>query len=201
MELLGNAALLVIDVQEGVNQPGRGRRNNPQAEEQIGRLLDAWRAFERPVIHVKHNSQRLTSPFHATHPGNAIQAFAMPGPGEPLIEKSVNCAFVGTDLEARLRGAGITTLVIVGFHTNHCVESTARLAGDLSFDTYVVSDATAAFDRLGPDGRVYDAETIHGVSLASISEEFAAVVDTRAVLAAIDALGRAPNGSDAPALE
>lgn len=190
MELPTNAALVLIDVQDGVNQPGRGQRNNPQAEENIGRLLKSWRDAGRTIIHVKHNSSRVASPFHVTHPGNAIQAFAQPQPGEPLIEKDVNCAFIGTDLEPRLRSAGTTALVIVGFHTNHCVESTARMAGDLDFDTFVVSDATAAFDRAGPDGRVFGAEIVHAVSLASIHDEFVTVVDTNSVLTSLDAFAR-----------
>lgn len=190
MELPTDAALVVIDVQEGTNQPGKGQRNNPQAEENIERLLDAWRDAGRPIIHVKHNSRSLASPFHVTHPGNAIMAFAQPRSGEPLIEKDVNCAFIGTDLETRLRSVGITTLVIVGFITNHCVETTARMAGDLDFDTYVVSDATATFDRVGPDGRVFEAELVHAVSLASINDEFVTVVDTNSVLAGLDTFAR-----------
>ena len=190
MELPANAVLLVIDVQEGVNLPGRGQRNNPQAEGNIEQLLAAWRDAGRPIIHVKHNSRSTSSPFHASNPGNAIMAFARPREGEPLIEKDVNNAFVGTDLEARLRGSGYTTLVIAGFHTNHCIETTARMAGDLDFDTYVVADAMAAFDRAGPDGRTYEAEIVHGVSLASIHEEFVTVVDTSEVLVGLGEFAR-----------
>jgi nicotinamidase-related amidase len=184
-----NAALLIIDVQDAVHVPVWGERNNPEAEAHIEALLDAWRETGRPVLHVKHNSRSLTSPFHASHPGNAIQAFASPQPGEPLVEKDVNSAFIGTDLEDRLRDAGITTLVIVGFVTNHCVETTARMAGNLDFDTYVVADATATFEREGPDGRRYPADLVHAVSLASIHDEFVTVVDTATVLASVRAGG------------
>lgn len=187
MEIPANATLLVIDVQDGVNLPGRGQRNNPQAEENIAALLEAWRNAGLPILHVKHNSRLATSPFYPTAPGNAIMEFAQPREGEPLIEKDANNAFVGTDLEERLRQAGSPTLVIVGFHTNHCVETTARMAGDLGFDTYVVADAMAAFDRVGPDGRHYDAETLHGSSLASIHGEFATVVSTSNVLTGLEA--------------
>lgn len=190
VELATNAALLVIDVQDAINTPGQGRRNNPQAEENIARLLAAWRDGGRPIIHVKHNSRSATSRFHRAHPGNAIMAIAQPQAGEPLVEKDVNSAFIGTDLEARLRSAGITTLVIVGFVTNHCVETTARMAGNLDFDTYVVSDATATFDRVGIDGQVFEAELVHAVSLANIHDEFVTVADTTSILAGLDALAR-----------
>jgi nicotinamidase-related amidase len=183
-----STALLIIDVQHGINRPENGRRNNPQAEDNIARLLVAWRASDRPVFHVKHNSTRPDSPFHPTSPGNEIMDFARPLPEEPLIEKSANGAFVRTGLEEMLRDAGITTLVIAGFVTNHCVETTARMAGDLDFDTYVVSDATAAHDRVGPDGKLYEAEIIHAVALTSIHDEFVTVVDTGSVLSALDLL-------------
>lgn len=191
VQLPRNTALLVVDVQVGTDHPGRDRRNNWQAEENIDRLLAAWRGSERPVYHVRHNSRSVHSPFHNSKPGNAIMEFAQPIGAEPLIEKDVNCAFVGTDLERRLREAGIDTLVIAGFSTDHCVESTARMAGDLLFDTYVVSDATATFDRVGPDGTLYEAAVVHGVSLASMDNEFCTIVDTNSLLAAVDAFAPA----------
>ena len=186
MELPSDAPLLIIDVQLGINRPENGRRNNPQAEENIARLLAGWRKAGRPVYHVKHNSRRPDSPFYPGKPGNEIEEFARPLPGEPLIEKASNGAFIRTDLEQRLRDEDITTLVIAGFVINHCVETTARMAGDLDFDTYVVSDATAAHDRVGPDGKLYSAETIHAVALASIHQEFVTVVDTEAALTALE---------------
>ena len=95
---------------------------------------------------------RSRFPFAPGQPGNPIKAIVAPLPDEWLIVKHVNSAFIGTDLEARLRGAGITTLVVTGLVANYCVETTARMAGNLGFDTYVVGDATAAYDGTGPDG-------------------------------------------------
>ena len=102
-----------------------------------------------------------------------------------MIEKCVNSAFIGTSLEADLRRAGCRGLVIVGLTTNHCVSTTARMAGNLGFATWVVSDATATFDRVGPDGLVYRAEQIHAIALSDLHGEFATVVDTAAVVAAL----------------
>lgn len=122
------------------------------------------------------------SPLRPGQPGNEIKDAAKPAPGEPVIEKSVNSAFIGTDLEQRLRGEAISALVIAGITTNHCVSTTARMAGNLGFATYVVSDATATFERKGPDGRLHAAEEMHAVGLAELHEEFAAVLDTDALL-------------------
>ncbi|MFW6075154.1 MAG: cysteine hydrolase family protein, partial [Chloroflexota bacterium] len=109
------------------------------------------------------------------------------GEGEPLIEKSTYSAFVGTDLEERLQAAGIDTLVIAGFVTDHCVESTARSAVDLGFSTYLVADATATFERTGPDGRYFDAETMHEAALASMNGGITTIADTETVLSALGA--------------
>ncbi len=114
-----------------------------------------------------------------------IKKVVAPLPDEWLIAKHVHSAFIGTDLEARLRGAGITTLVVTGLVANHCVESTARMASNLGFDTYVVGDATAAYDGTGLDGTHYAADTIHAMTLMNLHKEFATITTTDEVLAAM----------------
>lgn len=177
-----DTALIVIDVQRGFDDPRWGRRNNPDAEENIARLLAAWRRTGRPIVHIQHHSRSPQSPLRPGQPGNDIKDVARPLPGEPVIPKRVNSAFIGTDLERRLRAAGIGTVVIAGLTTDHCVATTTRMAGNLDFETYLVADATATFDRVGPDGVRYAAEQVHAVSLASMHEEFATVIDTAALL-------------------
>jgi nicotinamidase-related amidase len=183
------AALLLIDVQQGFDAPGWGERNNPDAERNIGRLLEAWRTAGWPVLHVQHISVEPGSVLGPGQPGaelkpEAMPPEAMPPTEEPLFQKNVNSAFIGTDLESHLRERGIEALVIVGLTTNHCVSTTARMSGNLGFDTYVVDDATATFDRVGHDGRRYDAAEVHAISLASLHGEFARVLGTDEVLAA-----------------
>jgi nicotinamidase-related amidase len=178
------AALLLIDVQQGFDAPGWGERNNPDAERNIGRLLEAWRTAGWPVLHVQHISVEPGSVLGPGQPGAELKPEAMPTTEEPLFQKNVNSAFIGTDLESHLRERGIEALVIVGLTTNHCVSTTARMSGNLGFDTYVVDDATATFDRVGHDGRRYDAAEVHAISLASLHGEFATVLGTDEVLAA-----------------
>lgn len=179
-----NAALISIDVQHAFNDPRWGQRNNPDAEAHIAALLAAWRATGRPVFHIQHRSASPNGRFRPGTPGYAHKPEGQPVPGEPVIVKDVNSAFIGTDLEARLRAAGIATLVIVGLTTDHCVSTTVRMAGNFGFDTYLVADATATFERTGPDGRHFTAEQMHGTALASLHGEFATVVRAEAVLAA-----------------
>ena len=183
--LPANAVLLNIDVQKGFDEPGWGNRNNPGAEEQISRLLAAWRRTNRPVFHVQHLSLSPDSPLHAARPGNAIKDAVKPRAGERLFQKRVNSAFIGTDLEQQLRDGGYDTLVIVGLTTPHCVSTTTRMAGNLGFRAFLVSDATAAFDITGHDGRHYTAEEIHAASLATLEGEFATVVATETLLRAL----------------
>jgi nicotinamidase-related amidase len=179
------AALLVIDVQQGLDDPKWGMRNNPDAERRIADLLAAWRATGRPVIHVQHLSLEPQSPLREDAPGHAFKVEAMPMVGEPVFRKHVNSAFIGTDLEAHLRGQDIETLVVVGLTTDHCVSTTTRMAGNLGFNVTVVEDATATFERRGPDGTHYSADLLHRVELASLNGEFATIQKAQDVLAAV----------------
>lgn len=180
------AALLVIDVQKGFDAPGWGARNNPEAESVIASLLEAWRAAGWPVVHAQHVSVEPGSALGPGQPGVEIKPEAKPREGEPLFQKSVNSAFIGTGLEDHLRSEGIESLVMVGLTTNHCVSTTARMAGNLGFETFVVEDATATFDRAGPDGVSHPAELVHAVSLANLHGEFAVVVQSSEVLSALE---------------
>ena len=184
--LPASAALLLIDVQQAFDDPSWGPRNNPQAEANIAALLQAFRATGRPVLHVAHDSTEPDSTLRSGTPGNAIKPQAEPLPGEPIYRKHVNSAFIGTTLERDLRSAAIDTVVIVGLTTNHCVSTTARMAGNLGFHTYVVSDATATFDRPLLDGTPRPAEQVHQAALSDLHGEFATIVTTAEARAALD---------------
>ena len=187
LELPDNAALILIDVQDGLDDPYWGVRNNPDAEQNMVRLLTAWREQGRPVYFIHHQSKLPQSPLRPGQPGNAIKQIVAPRPDEPVISKTENSAFIGTDLEARLRAAGHETLVLIGLTTDHCVSTTTRMAKNLGFAPVVVSDATATFDRVSPlSGRHYTADEIHEAELTSLNGEFAVVAGTDAVLAAAE---------------
>ncbi len=177
-----NTALIIIDVEQGFDDPVWGHRNNPQAEENIATLLHTWRQTKRPIFHIQHLSLEPNSPLRADAPGSAFKEMVQPQADEPIIQKHVNSAFIGTHLEEILRRNDIKTLVITGLTTDHCVSITTRMAGNLGFDTYVVSDATATFDRVGYDGAQYDAEDIHRLALVSLHQEFAIVTDMQSLL-------------------
>src|SRR4051812_6586135 len=119
-------ALLIVDMQNGINHPKLGRRNNPEAEENIARLLAAWRDAHAPVVHVRHISRSPDSVFWPGQPGAAFQERFTPDAGEHVVEKNVPDAFINTGLERWLHVRGIDRLVIAGVVTNNSIESTAR---------------------------------------------------------------------------
>jgi nicotinamidase-related amidase len=124
------------------------------------------------------------SPLRPELPGNAIKRVVAPVSGEPVIQKSASNAFVGTDLAQRLRDADIESVVVVGLTTEHCVSSSARMASDLGYRTFVVADASACHDRTGYDGVYYPADQIHQLALIALQDEFATIVETEAVISA-----------------
>jgi len=171
-------ALILIDIQKGFDniEYWGGQRNNPNAEENASELLQLWRENRLPVFHVQHCSRDPKSLLHASNTGNAFKHVVKPIAGEPVIKKNVNSAFIGTDLEEQLNDLKITKLVIVGLTTDHCISTTTRMAGNLGFKTFLVSDATATFSRKGLQGENYPAELMHATALASLKDEFADIV-------------------------
>ena len=164
--------LLLIDVQRAFDDPSWPARNNPGAEQRIADLLAAWRERGAPVVHVRHESARPEGLFRRGTPAFEFKREAEPLPGEPVVDKQVNSAFIATDLEQRLRDAGASTVVVAGLTTDHCCSTTARMAANLGFETWFVADATATHAR-----GEFDAETMHRTALASLDGEFCEVID------------------------
>jgi nicotinamidase-related amidase len=180
-------ALIVIDVQRGfAEQDAAGRgRNNPDALDRIVDLLEAFRAKGLAIFHIRHASTEPDSVFRPERPGFQVIEAARELPGEPVIVKNVNSAFIGTDLQARLTEGGYRTLVICGATTNHCVETSTRMAGNLGFDAWLVRDAAWTYDRTGPDGDFHSAADIHAMTLSNLSGEFATVATAQDVIAGL----------------
>lgn len=182
-----SAALIIVDMQKGFDEPCWGERNNPHAELRVAELLARWRDARAPIIHVHHCSPRPDGCFRPGTAGHKPKRQAIPRRGEVVYRKWVNSAFIGTTLEVDLRRRRITSVVVVGLTTNHCVSTTVRMSGNLGFATFVVSDATATFSRAGADGRLRSAQDVHNAALGDLQEEFAQVVDSAQLLAVFGA--------------
>ena len=174
-------ALLLVDVQKGVNEVKyyggpSGKRNNHSAEENMRCLLAEWRRLGKRVAFTRHNSREINSPLKLElETGNQIEGLEINGP-DIVVEKDVNSGFIGTSLELELRRSGINRLVVMGFYTNYCIETTVRMAGNLGFDTYLVHDACAAVNTLGHDGEYYEPDLVHNMSIASLNGEFCTAI-------------------------
>lgn len=181
--ILQNTPLLIIDVQKAFDDPKWGERNNKDAEEKIKILLQAWRTTGRPVLFVQHVSMVESSLFNLNKPTCQFKEGIEPTNGEPIFQKNVNSSFIGTELEQVLKQLKCEQMVIVGLTTNHCVETTTRMAGNFGFSPILVEDACATFGRLGPDGTYYSPEQIHEMTLVNLHEEFAQIRKASDVLA------------------
>lgn len=179
--------LLLIDVQKGVNVLTHwggptGRRNNPGAEDRMRALLAAWRGAGLPVFYTRHDSREAASPLKLSlETGDMIDGFEQRA-DETVILKDVNSGFIGTDLELHLRRKGVHRLVVAGFFTNFCVETTTRMAGNMGYDTYLAHDACATTNRIGLDGTDHEPDVVHAMAIASLHGEFCTAIDTDALI-------------------
>jgi nicotinamidase-related amidase len=171
---------MIVDVQLAIDDPKWGPRNNPDAEARIAALLAAWRDAGMPVVHIRHDSTEAASPYRPGSSGHPFKPEAMPFPGETVIGKSANSAFIGTDLEDKLAGA--TTLVICGVLTHNSLEATVRHAGNLGYRVFVPGDACWSVDVRDLNDRLWPAEDVHQLSLAVMHGEYAVVTSTLALL-------------------
>lgn len=183
---LDHAALVVVDLQAGFDDAAHwGRRNNPPAEANVAALVGDWQASGRPIVLVRHDSAEAGSPLRTGTPGNALRPELDGVEADLVVSKHVNSSFHGDpDLAGWLREREIATIVLCGVSTNHCVETTARVGGNLGFDVRFVLDATYTFDRAGPDGVVVTADELTRATAASLHGEFATVVGTADVIGA-----------------
>lgn len=197
-----DSCLLIVDDQRAFLHPSYWgpARSNPGYESNLARLLAASRDAGLFIIHVKHLSTTPGSALHpsapapSNHPlgglGVDFNKESTPIDGEPIVEKNVNSAFIGTNLENMLRERRIRTLYITGITTDHCVSTTTRMAANLHVcdvtedgnvtpgKVVLVEDATACFQK--PDGK-WDAETVHAVNVESL-QEFAEIESTDTVV-------------------
>lgn len=176
------AVLLLIDLQNAIDDPSWGKRNNPQSEDNTIRLLTTWRNNSWPVWHVRHDSPEPDSGYRPGQAGHDFRPDTAPLAGEVVIPKRTNSAFIGTNLEIRLRSLGDPPIVLAGVITNNSVEATVRMAGNLGFRTFLVADACHTFGRTDWNGKQWPAEDVHALTLANLDGEYCTVTTTQSLL-------------------
>jgi nicotinamidase-related amidase len=186
IRLPSDTVLVIVDVQQAIDDPKWGPRNNPDAEASIAALLAAWRAAAMPIAHVRHDSTEERSPYRPDAPGHAFKREAMPLDGETVVGKSANSAFVATDLDERLTAMGATTLVVCGVLTHNSLEATVRHGANLGYRVIVPADACWAVDVRDLNGRLWPAEDVHQLSLAVMNGEYAAIADAATLIREVE---------------
>ena len=169
---MDKAALLIIDAQQEYFAPF-GKvvlPDGPPAVARIAEMLRWARMADLPVFHIVHESRRPgAATFVPGSPALAIHPAVTPAPGEPIITKHLPGAFTNTPLEVELRSRGIERVIVSGFMTQMCCDTTTREAAHRGFKVTLLSDATAAMDVKAPDGAVIPHDQVHRTHLASLN--------------------------------
>jgi nicotinamidase-related amidase len=170
------AVLLPIDMQQAFDGEPWPRRWNKAVDENGIALLNRWRAAERPIVHVRHDSVMEGSTLAPGTSGNRFRPGFEPNSGEPIVSKSVNSAFIGTDLDLRLRRLGARHVVVFGISTDMCVSTTIRTGANMGWDMVLVEDACDCFDLPDRNGGTIPAEAVQAAHVATLGFEFCRVV-------------------------
>ncbi|MEL7588536.1 MAG: cysteine hydrolase family protein [Prolixibacteraceae bacterium] len=180
-------ALILIDVQKAFTEEMNwgAERNNKDAELYCGKILNTWRELNLPLFHIRHSSRNTNSLLHMTSCGFEFNENVLPIEREPIITKNVNSAFIGTNLKMQLDRRNIKVIVVIGLTTNHCVSTSVRMAANYGYETYVISDATAAYSSVGIYGETYNSDIVHSLSLSNLNHEFSTIWDLKKLMAEI----------------
>ena len=178
---LKDSALIMVDCQNTYRQGLMQLTNVEPAIIEAQKLLQMARDLKIPIIHIQHDAG-VGTPYDVTAEIGQISAEVAPKNGEAVITKNYPNAFIATPLEAQLKALGIENVVLAGFMTHMCINSTARGAFNLGFKPTVVASACATRSLLGPQGKLIEAQTMHDSALAAVRDLFAVVVDDVASL-------------------
>jgi nicotinamidase-related amidase len=173
------AVLLPIDMQQAFDREPWPRRWNRDVDKNGLALLRHWRSAGLPIVHVRHDSVVEGSTLSPGSGGNRFRQGFEPQGAEPLVSKSVNSAFIGTDLDLRLRRLGARQIVVFGISTDMCVSTTVRTGANMGWDMVLVEDACDCFDLPDRNGGIIPAESVQAAHVATLGFEFCQVVTTR----------------------
>ncbi len=173
---LKDSALIMVDCQNTYRRGVMQLTNIEPAIKEAQKLLNMARDLKVPIIHIQHDAG-VGTPYDVTAEIGQISAEVAPKDNEAVIVKNYPNSFWHTDLEAQLKALGIENVVLAGFMTHVCIDSTARGAFNLGFKPTVIASACATRSLIGANGKVVDAQTMHDSALAAIRDLFAVVVD------------------------
>ena len=176
------AVLLPIDMQRAFDGAPWPRRWNDEVDRNGLALLAKWREAGRTIIHVRHDSVMEGSSLAPGSAGNRFRPGFEPLAGEQFVSKSVNSAFIGTDLDLRLKRLGARHVVAFGISTDMCVSTTVRTGANMGWDMVLAADACDCFDLPDENGSIIPAETVQAAHVATLGFEFCKVLATKDLL-------------------
>jgi len=174
---LKDAALVMIDCQNTYRRGVMQLTGVEAALQEARRLLIMARDLNVPVFHVQHDAGPGT-PYDIRDGIGAIADEVAPVAGEPVIVKHYPNAFVQTDLDQRLKAAGIDSIILAGFMTHMCINSTAHGGFNLGYKATIVASATATRPLVSTNGNVLTAREVHDAAIASSRDLYASIADT-----------------------
>ena len=172
---LSESALIVVDAQNTYRSGVMALTGIEPALDECARLLDRARSRKATVIHIQHDGGPGT-PYDVHAPIGAIIDRVAPRDAERVIVKNYPNAFFGTDLDARLKELGVKNLVIAGFMTHMCINSTARDGFNRGYSISIPASATATRPLPAPGGGTVSAKALQSASLAALADLFAVIV-------------------------
>jgi nicotinamidase-related amidase len=179
---LTNAVLLPIDMQKGFDQASWPKRWNSNVDHNGLKVLAAWRKQNHTIVHVQHNSVIAGSTLHPENEGNSFRTGFTPHKGEKLVTKSVNSAFIGTDLDIHLRRINAKSIVTFGISTDMCVSTIIRMGSNMGWRMILIEDACDCFEQKNSDGQIISARAMHQAHIATLGVEFCKVITTEQLL-------------------
>lgn len=182
---LTDAILLPIDMQRAFDAKPWPQRWNTDADQNGRTLLGAWRKAGRTIVHVRHDSVVPGSSLGPAHEGSRFRPGFEPLEGERVVSKSVNSAFIGTDLDLHLRRIGAKSIITFGIATDMCVSTTVRMGANMGWPMILVEDACDCFDLPKGDGTIIPARQIHEAHVATLGFEFCKVVTAAELMAGL----------------
>ena len=173
---LKGSALIMIDLQNTYRQGIMQLTGVEAAILEAKSLLEMARNQGIPIFHIRHDGG-AGSPYDINSEIGAISDEVAPLNGEPVITKNFPNSFVQTDLDARLKALGIKNIMLAGFMTHMCVNSTAHGGFNLGYAPTVVASATATRPLQGANGKVVSAQELQDATLAATRDMYAAIID------------------------
>jgi len=180
-----NTPLVILDLQKAIDHPDWGVRNNPNAEENIARILKVWRCNNWPVLHIRHKSSNPKSKYFGEHSGYPFKSAVEPVAGEEILTKTVHSAFIEDGLRNALAKIGTKSMLLAGVKTNNSIEATVRHGSNLGYDIHLLADGCFTHNQVDWNGKKWMADDVHALTLSTLNGEYCTIITIETILAAL----------------